>query len=197
MRLPPRHSTDVGVSRRISACLGVSRRISANLPLLECFYRWVAADVKALRERLVLVSVNLGPSTAWVLSIIEMCQLVSKDAAAGYLGERAVLSRLLGGRRPLGSERLAVAAPWRVKFDERKLPDASDGSAAAAGRALVAVVKRRGGSSRHLLRFDPVVKVVRREDSDAVFELHGRCGGEGEEERQHRYQTGKELSESL
>ena len=64
------------VPRRISAYLGVSRRISANLPLLECFYRGVAADVKALCERLVLVSVNLGSSTAWVLSIIEMCQLV-------------------------------------------------------------------------------------------------------------------------
>ena len=120
---------------------------------------------------------------------------MSKDAADGYLGERAVLSRLLGSRRPLGSERLAVAAPWRVKFDERKLPDASDGSAAAAGMALVAVVERRGGSSRHLLRSDPVVKVVRREDSDAVFELHGGGGGEGEEERQHRDRIGRGLGE--
>ena len=62
---------------------------------------------------------------------------VSENAAIGCLGERAVLSRLLGGRRPLGSERLAVSAPWRVKFDERKLPgkrwDRSSGGKGAGG----------------------------------------------------------------
>ena len=60
--------------RRVSAYLGVSRRISANLPLLECFYRGVAADVKALRERLVLVRVHLRSSTAWVLSVVQTRQ---------------------------------------------------------------------------------------------------------------------------
>ena len=60
----------------------------------------------------------------------------------------------------------------------------------------MAVVERRGGGSRHLLRFDPGVKVVRREDSDAVFELHGGGGGEGEEERQHRDRIGRGLGEA-